>query len=302
MMGSSELTFSLVLCTIGRTLEVEAFLKSLAAQDYDKVQLIIVDQNEDDRILEISSRYSTKIPIMHIRSKPGLSRARNVGLGLVSGDIVGFPDDDCEYPVGLLRRVSEMFSSLETLAGVTGRSIGYDGGGSIGRFEVDQTDVTREKIWTCGISFTIFIRRSVVLSAGLFDENLGVGAATPWGAGEETDYLLRILSLGFTLRYFPSLTVVHPPANFADGGLVSKMRLYGAGMGYVARRHKLPWKVMIPFFARPILGCVLSLLTGRRARSLLYYNSFVGRIRGYRMVGLSSAGAGSPQRGEFYSQ
>ena len=41
------------------------------------------------------------------------------------------------------------------------------------------------------ISFTIFLRRRVVERVGEFDETLGVGAGTPYGSCEESDYLIR---------------------------------------------------------------------------------------------------------------
>ena len=39
---------------------------------------------------------------------------------------------------------------------------------------------------------------------GDFDVRLGVGAPTPFGSGEEADYLLRGVEKGLSARYFPS--------------------------------------------------------------------------------------------------
>lgn len=51
-----------------------------------------------------------KIKYIHIEQK-GLSLARNIGLKYVKGDIVAFPDDDCEYPADLLKEVNDFFVS-----------------------------------------------------------------------------------------------------------------------------------------------------------------------------------------------
>ena len=52
----------------------------------------------------------------------GLSRARNVGLKAVTGEIIAFPDDDCWYPDGLLQKVVAEFRDQTSLDGLTGRS------------------------------------------------------------------------------------------------------------------------------------------------------------------------------------
>lgn len=100
-----ELQFSLVLATVGRTHEVERLLCSLDRQEGATFELIVIDQNIDGRPVPYLEPRKTKYPIVHVRSQPGLSRARNLGLRHVSGSIVAFPDDDCWYPDGLLRRV-----------------------------------------------------------------------------------------------------------------------------------------------------------------------------------------------------
>ena len=54
----------------------------------------------------------------------------------------------------------------------------------------------------------MFLRREVVRDYS-FDESLGVGAGTPWGAGEETDYLLRLLEDGHRIFYDPAIAIWH---------------------------------------------------------------------------------------------
>jgi len=43
-------TFSLICATLNREKELETLLESLAAQTYKRFELIIVDQNKDDRL------------------------------------------------------------------------------------------------------------------------------------------------------------------------------------------------------------------------------------------------------------
>ena len=89
--------FSLILATLNRTGEVDYLLKTLDRQTYRNFELIVVDQNADDRLVPLLAPYQANFPILHLQSAKGLSRARNVALEHVSGDIVAFPDDDCAY-------------------------------------------------------------------------------------------------------------------------------------------------------------------------------------------------------------
>jgi glycosyltransferase involved in cell wall biosynthesis len=199
--------FSLVLGTVGRTGQVQRFLASLAAQTYRSFELIIVDQNPDDRVVEVARPWQDRLPIRHLRSNPGLSRARNVGLRYVNGDVVAFPDDDCWYPPDLLDRVARILTAHPESAGLTGRSVDETGRPSMGRWATRAGPLTRFNIWHRGISITIFLRRTVIDRVGGFDEALGAGA--PWGGAEELDYLLRALKAGFGLTYHPDVTVCH---------------------------------------------------------------------------------------------
>ena len=70
------------------------------------------------------SKISGQIFITHIKIKEkGLSLARNIGLNYVKGDIIAFPDDDCEYPPNLLSKVHELFLKFDEFNVLTGISI-----------------------------------------------------------------------------------------------------------------------------------------------------------------------------------
>src|SRR5439155_16279062 len=94
--------FDLVLATVGRVDELRHFLDALQDQAYRNFRLIIVDQNADGRLDPILDSYRGSIPLLRVSSEPGLSRARNVALRRLEGDVVSFPDDDCWYPPDLL--------------------------------------------------------------------------------------------------------------------------------------------------------------------------------------------------------
>lgn len=281
--------FSLILATLNRAAEVAYFLKNLEQQSYRNFELIVVDQNPDDRLVEMIQPYQARFTILHLRSAPGLSYARNVALEHISGDIVAFPDDDCAYPSDLLAQVSNLLIEHPEWGGLTGRSVaqtGEDSGGSWSK-EVEKIDFFN--VWNKGISYTIFLRKNVVANVGLFDENLGIGANTPWGSAEETDYLLRAIDAG-CLYYTPNISVIHP-TKVGQTPLVQpptpknksyfKTYAYAKGRGWVLRKHNAPLWFVLYNWLRPLAGVTLSLLQGRLDRTRSHWQTFRGRVQGW---------------------
>ncbi len=274
--------FSLILATVNRTQELGRFLGSLDAQTYRDFELIVVDQNPDDRLQPLLEAYRDRFPILHLRSAKGLSRARNVGLKHIKGDIVAFPDDDCWYPEDLLERVKGFFESNPQTDGVTGRAVNEKGRPHTLRWPKQPGWLTRESALRGAVSYTIFLRRGVTQRVGAFNEDLGVGAGTPWGAGEETDYLLRAMGQGFRLYYDPSLTVYHPePPQGYEARDLAKGYSYGLGMGYVLRAHGYPTGFVLLGFLRTAAMVALDLATGRFGSARFRWYSLLGRIRGW---------------------
>jgi glycosyltransferase involved in cell wall biosynthesis len=77
---------SLIVATLNRVDEIERLLASLEQQAYGDFEVLIVDQNEDDRLVPILKSHP-ELVIRHLRSARGLSRARNVALPLANGDV-----------------------------------------------------------------------------------------------------------------------------------------------------------------------------------------------------------------------
>jgi len=276
--------FSLILATVGRVQDVYRFLESLDAQTYRDFELVVVDQNEDDRLVPILQRFQSHFPICHLRYYGrGLSRARNEGLKSISGDIVAFPDDDCLYPPNLLEKVARWFAEHPERHGLTGRSVTDKATPSSGRWDRAAGDVDRYNVWRRGISFTIFLRKKVVETVGSFDEKLGVGAGTPWGSAEETDYLIRALEAGFRIFYDPTLTITHPDKTPEVS--LERVRSYGRGMGYVLRKHSYPMWYVLYYLMRPLGGVVLAAITGRFRKMSYHWNTLLGRLEGYYAKG-----------------
>lgn len=268
-------SFDLVVATVERTDELAAFLESVAAQEYPGVRVLVVDQNEDDRLQRVLT--ASPVEVVRLRAPRGLSRARNTALPSVGADVVAFPDDDCSYPPGLLRRVGERLAGDGSLDGLTGQAVAPDGRRSPS-WRPDAARLRRDDLWNRAISFTIFLRRAVIESVGAFDEQLGLGSGTPWHSGEEIDYLVRAVDAGARIEYDPELVVRHeiredtPSIGLRDG----------ASVGYILRKHDYAPRLVGRMLVRPVGGTLTALiqLDGEGGRYQLA--TLRGRVRGYR--------------------
>jgi hypothetical protein len=138
-------------------------------------------------------------------------------------------------------------------------------------------------VWWRVVSTTLFLRRTAIERVGPFDETLGAGADTPWGSSEELDYVLRALAAGCRLYYEPTLVVVHPqhpPAEAPEAP--ARAFRYGAGVGRVLRKHRVPRWWAAYLVVRPLGGVVLSAVHGRPAGVRYYWAGFRGRVAGWR--------------------
>ncbi len=267
-------SFDLVVATVGRVEELERFLDSLEAQEYPRVRVLVVDQNEDAQLEPVLAGRGTEI--LHLRSRLGLSRARNVALEHVAADVVAFPDDDCVYPPDLLARVGARLAHETSLDGVSGKVADIDGRSSAS-WKIDVALLTDDNLWNRVNSGAVFLRRELVESVGAFDERLGLGSAESWSSGEEIDYLIRAVRAGARIEYDPSLVVRH--AVRIDDSHIGLRD--GASVGYLLRKHGYPARTVARMLMRPVGGAAASLAHRDRSRASYCAATVRGRIRGY---------------------
>jgi glycosyltransferase involved in cell wall biosynthesis len=278
---------SLIVATLNRVTELERLLVSLDEQTYKDFEVIVVDQNPDDRLVATLCRHGN-FPIHHLHSARGLSRARNVGLPHAKGDIIAFPDDDCWYPPQLLACVRELFEAHPEF-GVLFAILRDADNQPVGPKWPDHSCLwSKGNVWECGISPTAFLRRAVTDAIGLFNEKIGLGAATPYQSGEDVDYFVRPLKLGFKMWYDPALTVRHPSFHSLDR-LRQRSYSYALGGGYTLRAHGYPLRRLLKSLVRSVGGCVVNLFRGNFLVAHSYLLRAAGLTRGY-LLGPSDLG------------
>ena len=273
--------FSLIMATVGRTREVERLFHTLKQQTHQDLELIVVDQNSDDRLTPLLNDWKNRLKIVHLRASLGVSAARNFGLAHVSGDVVSFPDDDCWYPPDLLERVSGILERRPELDGLSGQ-VEIEQGPAYARFDKTPGDVTLLNAWRRTVTWTLFLRSKVTAHIEGFDETLGANSGTAWGGVEDIDFALSVVNAGYRIHYDPSITVFHPnPLEGGYRGMSGRAYYYGAGIGHVWRKHGHPLWFVGYNLLRPLGGTALSLMRGDKHKALYHWGAFRGRLRGW---------------------
>ena len=282
---SESQIFSLIVATLGPAPGLQRLLQSLKDADAPLSEVIVVDQNNDDRLSDILSSFRSHLEIVHLRSRRGLSIARNTGISAARGQLLAFPDDDCWYPPRLLATVYERLLAEPSWAGLTCRCTDEQGRLAAGALSRRSGLISRRTVWSRGVSATMFVRRGLVAAVGDFDSSLGLGAPTPFQSGEETDYLLRALKAGHSIWHETRLRVHHPlPPAPQELGSVERARAYGRGMGRVLRLHGFGFLTLAGHVVLPCLGSLHALILCNPALARIRYARALGRIEGWRAV------------------
>ena len=273
--------FHLIMATCGRVAEVAQFLESLASQDGGEVLLTVVDQNPDDRLEAPLRRFRDRLAIEHLRQpRPGASAARNLGLRDLRGDIVGFPDDDCLYPPGLLKGIADFFER-EPADGLSVRILALDRDEDAFGFGPGRSGaIDHDSAWLCGVTPSLFFRRTLAAQLD-FDDTMGPGRT--WTGGEDTDYLLRCLDLGARHFYSHELFIRHPmPAlSRSLGALIAREFRYGRGFGYLLARRRVEGAIVRDQLRFPWPLMLESIAAGDWQRAAICPGIGVGRVLGY---------------------
>lgn len=275
---------SMIMSTLGRTEEVLRFIDALEHLGRDDFELIIVDQNPDGRVRKACAALTPGFALQCIASPhaQGVSRGRNLGIAKARGEILCFPDDDCIYPPALLGKVMRAFEESGADI-VCGRAATPEGRSINGRFESRVMRVDMDNVFTTQIEWVVFFRRRVFEKVRGYDEDIGLGADTPWQACEGPDITIRAMRAGFAVHYDPDLFAHHAELNTQqpDRAMRDKGRRYARGMGYVIARHGYGWAYKGRYLVRPLGGACLALLQGKLDRVLYYLNVALGRAEGY---------------------
>jgi GT2 family glycosyltransferase len=217
-------SLSVIVCTRDRPEDLARCLESLLPALPGGAEIVVVD-NAPARpaTREVCARFPTVRRVEE--PAPGLSRARNAGIGAARGTILAFTDDDVVVHPRWAERIAGAFDDPE-VACVTGLVLPAElesepqltfelalhglGRGFVphrygpGWFKSFRLDCP--PVWQLGAGANMAIRRDAVREVGAFDPRLGAGAS---GCSEDSELWYRLLAAGHACRYLPEAVVFH---------------------------------------------------------------------------------------------
>lgn len=272
------MSISLVVATIGRIDPLSRLLASLREQSFQDFEILLADQNPPGYLADLISEFSD-LPLRVARISPGgVSAARNTVMSLITGDIVGFPDDDCYYEPDTLQQVSRFFIEHPEIGGVLANWMPPDEEFII---KSNNAVINRYSAFVRGETYVQFYRRNVVEKVGGFDPTLGPGTGLPYGCGEDTDYLLRVIDAGIKVRRERSIHTRHPCPDLKSFDH-SKIYNYGIGRMFLLKKHNfnLGFKLITVVF--PLMKLPFEGLKAFRYRMTMFRGRLYGLLSNFR--------------------
>lgn len=273
--------FSLIVATYGRADELRHLLSTLVRQSFSDYEVIVVDQNDDDRIPLILSEFSASIEFNHVRCSPGVSKARNLGLSLATGEIIAFPDDDCWYTPNLLANIDGWFRKNPQYSIFAVGAEDSEGIASGNRWIQSRCDLHPLNIFRTTFCSTLFIRHEAAVKQAFFDETIGLGSRTTFDCGDETDFVLQLMVAGLRGRFDRTWHIGHPRRDMLSHTISRQRALgYGRGMGRVLRKHSL-YGVWMGLLMYDLMRAAAVMVTGRTTSAGLCFAHCRGVFSGF---------------------
>jgi glycosyltransferase involved in cell wall biosynthesis len=225
-------------------------LDRLLAEEPAPYEIIVVDASATSATQELLQRYPTVIN--HHRGDVPFSMVenRNIGLSIAQGEVVAYIDDDCYVWPGWMQALTQAFNNTEIIA-AGGRIIYHPWKVCKHGPPIVTIDLDRDIIWgefdrivdspldvPTLPGGNLAVRRAAALEVNGFDTNY-IGSANL----EETDFILRISSLGKRIVFLPDAVVEHralPRPDKIERAFTNYIFRYSAVRNrlYFLRKHK----------------------------------------------------------------
>ena len=179
---------SVIIPTYNRAGMLSRAIRSIQCQTYPHLEIIVVDDGStDDAAAVVESLGDQRIRYVRHEINQGVSAARNTGIRLATGEIIGFLDDDVEWKP---EKVAHQLKLLDRYDVVLCTRPGAVSSRYRRKERVTLENLRRGRLLTGGPS--ALIARAATLRDTLFDETLGFA--------EDWDLFIR-LAQKYTVGY-----------------------------------------------------------------------------------------------------
>ena len=200
-------------------------LQSLSNQTYDAnfFEIIVVNNYTADKVPE--NYFIPKNCKIVVEGQPGSYVARNAGIKLSKGEIIGFTDSDCIPDEDWISNAVTAFEEDNNFARIAGKIRLYYKSDRLSNAELYETvyafnqDIYVEQDGT-GVTANMFSFRYVFDEVGLFREDLLSGGDYEWA--------VRARNANYQIQYSDKVIVSHP-ARHHLAELVKKAKRVGGG-------------------------------------------------------------------------
>jgi glycosyltransferase len=214
---------SVITAVYNRCDTISDALRSIAEQDYEDVEHVVIDGASSDGTLAVLDEHRSQIDILISEKDNGIYDALNKGIELAKGDVVGFLHaDDFFAHHRVLSKIAAAFEDPE---------VGAVYGDLVYVRRADETRVVRH--WRAGACTprklawgwmpphpTFYVRRSIYERLGKFDTRYRIAA--------DYDCMLRIIQRGgVRATYIPEVLVkmrLGGSSNRSVGSILRKSR------------------------------------------------------------------------------
>ncbi|HWE83198.1 MAG TPA: glycosyltransferase [Gaiellaceae bacterium] len=197
-------------------------------------EIVVVDQGRDPLTAAVVAEREEQASLVYVRQPTrGLAASRNAALAAATAPVLATTDDDCVPDREWLAAIGKAFAEQPAPQLVTGRVLplgperaGYHAIST--RSSPDRVDLLAGVApWRAGTGANTAVERERAERIGGWDERLGVGSAG--GAGEDVDFLYRLMRAGARVRYEPEALVHHERQDAARRRATRTS--YGRGIG-----------------------------------------------------------------------
>ena len=268
-MGNKQTEKIVLICSTINPSTCHAFLRSLKNTKCNYQLIIINASNKKFYFQDLDQEIKRNIILYNLPSV-SLSVARNFALSKIDKpNILAFPDDDCEYPLGILDQVLEKFR-INIDPNLKGLSFSFPG-----QRKNSPVKIYKDNIFGNCISFNFFLFNPKSI---FFNEDLGIGAKFDFG--EESDFLSRLLKDKFYILNSKKLFINHP---IKTAKSFKKTFRQGIGIGgflIITWKNKYNISLKLRLIFAPFFKSIFQLLKGEFLYALDSLISLFGRIMG----------------------
>ena len=237
--GNSSPLVSIVILSYNSAAFLEPCLKSLVAQEWQNLEILIVDNASRDASLHVAHKLAEQIDgnirVHALDKNLGCAGGNNAGWKMSSGDYVIFLNPDTTCAPGFVRGLVEPMLVNSRVA-VTGSKIYIPGSNRLhhagaytlpngmtrhigfGEQDSGQYDTAKEVEYVTGAGFAV--RRSILEELHGFDEDYFPAYF------EENDFCRRATDHGYRVLYSPAAVIEHHESVSLGQNSKSFRRLY----------------------------------------------------------------------------